>query len=324
SYTAGGRGVAVYAPAPTFTADTPPAYTIPGASFSYTYAATATAGIGPATFSLQSGVLPPGLALNPSTGQLSGTPTAVGTYSFVVRVQNAVNWTLGTANTIMVPAPPSAQISSPASGQTYTQGQAVATAFSCAEGSFGPGIARCADADGSISGAGQLDTATLGSHAYTVTATSADGQSASGSISYDVVSPTVIPPTPVVGALHQSDALWRPPHPRVRSRVSIGTTFNFTLNEAATVTLSFSHRVRGLRLHGRCVAATRQRARKCERTVMDGTLKVHGVTGANRVRFGGRLSHDRTLGPDPYTVTFTAVAGGLRSRAVGLRFTIVG
>jgi len=41
------------------------------------------------TWSLRSGQLPPGLALSASPGQITGTPTARGTFSFLVRVTDS-------------------------------------------------------------------------------------------------------------------------------------------------------------------------------------------------------------------------------------------
>ncbi|MGO9753591.1 MAG: hypothetical protein ACLP22_19190 [Solirubrobacteraceae bacterium] len=93
----------------------------------------------------------------------------------------------GTASiTYTVAATPSAQISAPAGGGTYTVGQVVATSFSCSEGAYGPGISSCSDSNSSTS-PGDLDTSTAGSHTYTVTATSSDGQTGTASITYTVV-----------------------------------------------------------------------------------------------------------------------------------------
>ena len=51
--------------------------------------ATATGGLAPHTWSVASGSIPPGLALNPSSGALVGSPTAAGSFSFSLRVSDA-------------------------------------------------------------------------------------------------------------------------------------------------------------------------------------------------------------------------------------------
>lgn len=46
-------------------------------------------GTPPYAWNVSVGSLPPGLALNPATGQITGTPSASGSYSFTARVQDA-------------------------------------------------------------------------------------------------------------------------------------------------------------------------------------------------------------------------------------------
>ena len=84
--------------------------------------------------------------------------------------------------------PPSASIGSPADNQTFDLNQSVATSFSCSDGSGGPGIQSCTDSNAASGGTGTLDTSTAGSFTYTVTATSIDGQTATASVSYTVLS----------------------------------------------------------------------------------------------------------------------------------------
>jgi len=49
----------------------------------------ASGGVPPLTWSISSGSLPPGLSLTASTGQISGTPTSQGTFSFTVEVTDS-------------------------------------------------------------------------------------------------------------------------------------------------------------------------------------------------------------------------------------------
>ncbi|MBU6374425.1 MAG: putative Ig domain-containing protein [Bdellovibrionales bacterium] len=57
----------------------------------YSQAVLISGGVAPYSFSVSGGALASGISLNSSTGALSGTPTAAGTFSFTVRVQDAAS-----------------------------------------------------------------------------------------------------------------------------------------------------------------------------------------------------------------------------------------
>jgi len=93
-----------------------------------------------------------------------------------------------------------------------------------------------------------------------------------------------------------------------------GTTFRYTLSEAATGNIVIAQRVSGRRRNGRCVAPTRalRRARKCTRLRKRGTLTRVSHSGVNRVAFSGRIGSrkrrigSRKLGAGSYRATLTA------------------
>ena len=115
--------------------------------------------------------------------------STVGSHSYTVTATSADGQT-GTASvSYTVLGPPSASIGKPAAGQTYNLGQVVATSFSCSDASGAPGIQSCVDSNGASGGSGALDTSTAGTFSYTVTATSADGQTGTASVSYTVLGP---------------------------------------------------------------------------------------------------------------------------------------
>jgi hypothetical protein len=137
------------------------------------------------------------------------------------------------------------------------------------------------------------------------------------------------PLAPVVSNALQSARKWRAGNRLARierARVPVGTTYSFSLNETARVSLVFERLVRGRTVRGTCVAPTRARRhrRACSRRAPVGTLSFTGHTGTNRVVFQGRLSSSTRLKPGSYELTITATnTVGLRSAPVILHFTVV-
>jgi large repetitive protein len=54
----------------------------------YSQAVTASGGVAPYTYAVSAGALPAGLALNATTGSITGLPTTVGGYSFTINVSD--------------------------------------------------------------------------------------------------------------------------------------------------------------------------------------------------------------------------------------------
>ena len=73
-----------------------------GLGVSYSSSLTASGGKPPYTFSLTTGALPPGLALNHSTGAIAGTPTAGGRFVFSSKVVDSLGATATSSCGIMV------------------------------------------------------------------------------------------------------------------------------------------------------------------------------------------------------------------------------
>jgi hypothetical protein len=140
-------------------------------------------------------------------------------------------------------------------------------------------------------------------------------------------------PVPVLSDLRQSAKIWREGNAPAaltaaagHTRPPLGTTFSFTLSEAATVSFTFTRQASGRRLDGRCVAPSKSnvRAHRCERSLTTGVLAIAARGGKDRVRFDGLLARHKRLAPGSYTVLVRAVDSGRRSITRYLRLTISG
>jgi uncharacterized protein YhjY with autotransporter beta-barrel domain len=93
----------------------------------YSNTISASGGTGPYTFAVTSGSIPAGLTLNSSTGVLSGTPTAGGSFNFTVTATDTVGGATGSlAYALTINAPTvtvsSGTINAATVGQSYTTG----------------------------------------------------------------------------------------------------------------------------------------------------------------------------------------------------------
>jgi large repetitive protein len=178
---------------------------LPGGNVSLPYSQpiAANGGIVPYTFTLASGALPPGLTLD-SGGTLSGIPTTIGTYCFVVGVTDAggcrsesVTYTVvisastcpgGTVITLSPPSLPFAATGAPYNQLITASGGTAPYTFAVTSGTLPPGLVLNA-ATGLVSG-----TPTQ-SGVFTMTITATDANGCLGSMGCRVVMTVDIPAT---------------------------------------------------------------------------------------------------------------------------------
>jgi hypothetical protein len=197
--------------------------------------------------------------------------------------------------------------------------------------------------DGQSSNGASVTHAYANAGVYTVTATSTDvlGNTTSTSATVaiaggDKAAPTA-PGAPTLSAPRLTGAHFTHTRFRVAKQPTavsasahrkppLGTSFSFTLSEAASVQIVITRSAPGLRSAGRCVASTpkleRGHARHCTRTLTVGKLtRAHEGQGIDSIAFSGRLGA-HALTPRAYRATLTATANGLASTPSKLALTI--
>lgn len=136
---------------------------------------------------------------------------------------------------------------------------------------------------------------------------------------------------PALTHLTQSHSVWREGSALAsfakaakHQRAPIGTTFSFSLNEPARVSLTFTRALSGRSVKGRCVAETKKNGRghACTREAIDGRLAFTGHAGINKVSFQGSISRSSKLAPGRYTLAIAATAALTSSKPATLSFTI--
>jgi len=106
----------------------------------------------------------------------------IGTHTFnVVAFDNARHLTQTRVTyTVVDTRPPIIDIGSPADGASYSLGAGVSASFSC----WSPGHQRIVSCNGTVPNGASIDTASVGSHTFTVNAADDNGKSATASARY--------------------------------------------------------------------------------------------------------------------------------------------
>jgi hypothetical protein len=178
----------------------------------FTYVLPATGGTPPYAWQVATGTLPGGLILNPNTGSLVGTPTAVGSSAVTVQLTDSKSQTAQKTLTVAVTTPPvpaveitTSSISQATKGVALNQ-QFIATGgkppytWAVTGGGLPAGLSLAA-ATGMMSGT----PAATGVFNFSVTATDAELRTAAKTLSITVVPPPLLlEPVPALDGLKGS------------------------------------------------------------------------------------------------------------------------
>ena len=166
----------------------------------YSAAPTVSGGTGPYAWAVTTGSLPTGLAIDSTTGAITGTPSVAGPYTFTVRVTDNDGQIANQGITLVIATGPSVATASLPGGQVGTlYNESVA-------GAGGTGPYTWAITAGSLPSGLVIDSSTgaitgtpsvAGPYTFTVRVTDNDGQTASAGYAVAVVPP----PAPPIAAL---------------------------------------------------------------------------------------------------------------------------
>jgi len=205
--------------------------TLPGGALTQAYSQTltVTGGTSPFTWTIASGALPPSLALNAATGEISGTPTAVGNFAFDISVTDAGQAAARRSFSITITNPVVITSGNVSGNVLTTFSQTLAATggtppytWSVSSGTLPAGL-QLNSTTGVISGSPSAG----GTNQVTFTATDASGRTGTKTIAITIVLPQTPPTLISLGTTTQP-------------AVSLSTSATYPLTITGVLTLGFT------------------------------------------------------------------------------------